>query len=558
MPTKRALGPVAMVLVAAVLSSCSSSSGSKVLTVGSYQGKTGKYASVQDAVNHAKPGDWILIGPGDYHEVADAHGAQGSPDSGQIGGVYVTTSNLHIRGMDRNTVVIDGTKPGSPQCSSNPADQNFGPVGSDGKALGRNGILIWKTNDTYVENLTVCNFLAGSGSSGNQVWWNGGDDSGQIGMSGYWGNYLTATSTYFGNETTASQYGIFSSNTAGPGVLDYLYASNMNDSGAYVGACQQQCNVTIDHSHFEWNALGYSGTNSGGAVVIENSEFNDNQDGLDTNTQIAGDAPAPQNGACPGAATSPITHTTSCWVFEHNNVHDNNNPNAPSSGGASAGPVGTGMTLSGGSNDTVMDNMFSNNGAWGLLVIPYADSNKPTNGQTCASGGGQTFPGLGCVIDPKGDNVTGNTFSHDGYFGNPSNSDYGQITLWAHEPSNCFSQNTAPDGSAPANLEQTQATCGTTTSAANTGGALLNQVLCDTHVGTCPAGAKYPPATGVQMHQLPGNLPSMPNPCQNVPRNSWCPNRADSSSAPAGLIIGALVLTGFVARRHRVSRRSQG
>ena len=554
MTAKRALGPVAILLVAAVLTSCSSSGSSsgKVLTVGSYHGLAGKYPSVQAAVDHAKPGNWILIGPGDYHEVADAHGAQGSPHAGQIGGVYVTTPNLHIRGMDRNQVVIDGTRAGAPRCSSAPADQNFGPVGSDGKALGRNGVLVWKANDDYVENLTVCNFLAGAGASGNQVWWDGGNDSGAIGMSGYWGNYLTATSTFFRDETTASQYGIFANNAAGPAGLDYLYASNMNDSGVYVGACLQVCNVTIDHSHFEWNALGYSGTNSGGAVVIENSEFNDNQDGLDTNTQIAGDAPAPQNGACPNGAVSPITHTHSCWVFEHNRVHDNNNPNAPSSGGAAAGPVGTGMTLSGGSNDTVMDNTFYNNGAWGILVIPYADSNQPTNGQTCASGGGQPFPGLGCVIDPKGNTVTGNTFSHNGYFGNPSNSDFGQITLWAHEPANCYSRNTAPDGSAPSNLEQIQPACGPITTASNTGGALLDQVLCDTHVGSCPAGAKYPAPTGVLMHPLPNDLASMPNPCQGVPKSAWCPNgspAAGLSAGTPGIILIPLVAVGYVARR---------
>ena len=101
--------------------------------------------------------------------------------------------------------------------------------------------------------------------------------------------------------------------------------------------------------------------------MIENSQFDNNQDGFDTNTQIAGDPPAPQNGACPDGGTSPITHTHSCWVFMHNYVHDNNNPNVPEAGTAAPGPTGTGMTLSGGRNDTVMDNTFSNNGAWGFL-----------------------------------------------------------------------------------------------------------------------------------------------------------------------------------------------
>lgn len=513
-------------LLAAVLTSCGSSSShssaGSVLTVGTYKGIKGQYSTIQDAVDHAKPGAWILVAPGDYHETADAHGAQGSPDAGQIGGVYITKPSLHIRGMNRNTVVVDGTKTGAPQCSTNPADQNYGPTGSDGKPLGRNGILIWKADNVTVDNLTVCNFLAGTGNSGNQIWWDGGADSGTIGMRGYWGSYLTATSTFFQNEDSGAKYGIFAGNAAGPAELDHLYASNMNDSGSYVGACQQVCDVTIDRSWFQYNALGYSGTNSGGAVVIQNSEFDHNQDGLDTNTQVAGDAPAPQNGSCPEGAKSQITNTTSCWVFRDNVVHDNNNADVPSSGGAAAGPVGTGMTVSGGTNDTVTGNQFYDNGAWGILFIPYADSNQPSNGQTCTGGGGKQYTGLGCVLDPKGDALLSNTFNHNGYFANPSNSDYGQITLWGQEPSNCYRDNTAPSGSAPPNLEQIQPTCGVTTTAGNTGGDLLAQVLCDTHVGSCPAGANYPQRSAVVMRPLPTNLPTMTNPCAGVPSTSWC------------------------------------
>jgi hypothetical protein len=291
----------------------------------------------------------------------------------------------------------------------------------------------------------------------------------------------------------------------------------------YVGACLQVCDVTIDHAWMEYSALGYSGTNSGGAVVIEHSQFDNNKDGLDTNTQINGDPPAPQNGACPGNALSPITHTHSCWVFVHNSVHDNNNPNTPQAGSAAAGPTGTGMTVSGGRNDTVVDNTFSGNGAWGVLFVPYPDSNPPELGQTCQGTGGVPLTGLGCVYDPEADALLHNTFSHNGFFGNPSNADFGQITIAANEPQNCYSGNTTPVGSAPADLEHAQPVCGRPTTASNTGGPLLGQVLCDTGFGSCPPGAAYPQTTGVVMHPLPANLASMPNPCQGVPANAWCP-----------------------------------
>src|ERR1700680_4447717 len=81
-----------------------------VLRVGSYRGTSGQFQTIQAAVNAAQPGDWILIGPGDYHE----HGALND-------GVLVTTPNIHIRGMDRNRVIVDGTLPGASACSSDPA-----------------------------------------------------------------------------------------------------------------------------------------------------------------------------------------------------------------------------------------------------------------------------------------------------------------------------------------------------------------------------------------------------------------------------------------------------
>jgi hypothetical protein len=43
----------------------------RVLRVGTLNGSVGDYATIQDAVDAAEPGDWILIAPGDYHERGD-------------------------------------------------------------------------------------------------------------------------------------------------------------------------------------------------------------------------------------------------------------------------------------------------------------------------------------------------------------------------------------------------------------------------------------------------------------------------------------------------------
>jgi hypothetical protein len=343
-----------------------------------------------------------------------------------------------------------------------------------------------------------------------------------IGMHGYTGSYLTATSAFFGGNATADQYGIFSQDASRPASWNQIYRSNFNDSGAYVGACQQVCGITIDHAWMEYNALGYSGTNSGGAIVFENSQFDNNKDGFDTNTQINGDLPAPQKGACPDGAISPITHAHSRWVLMHNYFHDNNNPNVPSTGYAGAAPVGTGMTLSGGRNDTVMDNVFANNGGWGFLMVPFPDSSTREYNQSCSGTGGVQSGTFGCVYDPMGDALLHNTFTHNGFFGNLSNGDYGQITLDGGQPSTCYVGNTALNGSTPSDLEQSQPPCGVTTSAGNTGGPLLARVLCDFGSTACGPDMVYPKNTRVVMHPLPKGLPTMPDPCSGVPDNAWC------------------------------------
>ena len=141
-------------------------------------GHAGQYPTIQSAVDGARSGDWILVAPGDYHENDDTTGpASEYVSSGGFGGVYITKSNIHVRGMNRNSVIVDGTKPGATACSADPNDQTYGrtrlPVAQPD---GRNGIVVWKADRVSIDNLTVCNFLAGSEPSGNEIWWNGGAD----------------------------------------------------------------------------------------------------------------------------------------------------------------------------------------------------------------------------------------------------------------------------------------------------------------------------------------------------------------------------------------------
>ena len=172
----------------------------------------------------------------------------------------------------------------------------------------------------------------------------------------------------------------------------------MNDSGMYVGACKQACDVVIDHTWMENNALGYSGTNSGGTIVIENSQFDDNQDGLDTNTAIVGDPPARRTAPARRRHQPDHPHPLVLGIHAQQRPRQQQRRRARRRA-ARPGPIGTGMTVSGGRNDTVTGNKFSNNGAWGILFVPYPDEGTPVMGQTCAGQGGVEVPGLGCVLE---------------------------------------------------------------------------------------------------------------------------------------------------------------
>ena len=87
--------------------------GARVLLVGTYKGVRGQYESIQAAVNAARPGDWILVGPGDY-KTTSSRAPAGRTDT--PAGVLITTPRVYLRGMNRKTVIVDGTKSG-PACS---------------------------------------------------------------------------------------------------------------------------------------------------------------------------------------------------------------------------------------------------------------------------------------------------------------------------------------------------------------------------------------------------------------------------------------------------------
>ncbi len=424
--------------------------------------------------------------------------------------------------------------------------------------------MVWKADNVWVQNLTACNFLGGSGGdggTGNEIWWNGGAGSGTytkvvIGGHGYLGSYLNATSTWYdtGNgskkaaakaEVSAAEYGIFSSNWSG-GTWYNDYASNFNDSGYYIGACGPKCDQIVNHVWSEWNALGYSGSNSGGRLVVKNSQWDHNETGFSTNSQ-EGDNPPPQNGACPKGVKPQVKGAKTCWVFTHNYVHDNNTPNIPTAGLAGGGPVGTGVSISGGRNDTMMDNRIVHNDAWGLILVPFPGSGPP------CTGGVLVPPSYtACIWDSYGDAVLGNHFSGNGSWHNPTNGDFAVTSFFA-DPTDCFRANKDKKGltATPSNAQQAYPKCNGKTvppyDSNSQSAQFTEEVACDSTlylplVGKAPCSpSDHYPRTQYKkihngLHPLPpaSMLPTMPNPCKGVPKNPWCPGKNHGAAHGSG------------------------
>ena len=314
--------------------------------------------------------------PEEYPGVTEAVKAAASGDMISIApGVYheavlVKTPNLTIRGRDRNGVIMDG---------------NF---------TLSNAFEV-TANNVVLENMTARHYLS------NGFYWTG--------VNGYRGSYLTAYAN--------GDYGIYAY-TSVNGQFDHDYAAGQPDSGFYIGGCHP-CNALITEVLSEDNGLGYSGTNSGGNLVIRDSIWRNNFSGIAPNT-LDTEPMAPQDGT----------------TIIHNLVEDNNNYDAPAKV-LQLPTIGNGIVIGGGNDNIVKDNIVNGHLYYGILVVPNIDKN---------------------FWQPSGNIIEDNVVTNSGL------ADLGFSALSAND--NCFSGNTVSRTSPPF-LQSTHA-CGT--SGSHTGG----------------------------------------------------------------------------------------
>jgi hypothetical protein len=438
------------------------------------------FTTIQEAVNASSKGDWVLIESGEYDESVKVTHAQ---------------SGIYIRGMDRNKVIIDG------------------------QHSVANGIEIKKADNVWVENLTVRNFEFGKGCEveecGNDIWWNGGAGSGTIGAHGWFGSYLTAYDTGL-----HGGYGEFAGNEE-RGSLENVYASGFADSGFYIGACRE-CDATVNKAVMENNALGYSGSNSSGRLVIENSVFKHNLVGIAPNSENPGDGPPPLDGACDSfknTSPTPTFNTTKvkrCEILRNNLVEENGNFTVPTNGSTEVSIWGTGIELPGDYAVLVENNLIKNNPNDGVLGFEYPNPFAPP-----------AYEGT-IFFQLSANRISNNTFENNG-FNVPGNQFAGDVSLvsdfanlFGNAPestsfNNCASGNTFADATFPASIEGTWGCQHKTTPKPGGAGPAAEYLL------ERQGEIKLIKETATEEQPAPPEQPTMPNPCEGAPKNPLCP-----------------------------------
>jgi hypothetical protein len=350
----------------------------------------------------------------------------------------------------------------------------------------------------WVENLTVRNFDRRSredSGNGNEIWW-GEDKGSKILVHGWWGQYLTAYDTGL-----LGGYGLYASHSV-DGFFKHVYASGFNDSGLYVGACRD-CRALVQDALSERNALGWSSTNAGGHLIVENSTFRNNSVGIAPDSEPDTDKPPPQDGACNSASnraklpTFTSTQIDRCTIFRHNLIEDNGNISTPANSDILNAPWGEGVVLGGDYADLIEDNTIRDNPTFGVLVLERPDPFPPESDTVYFQSSGDR------VSDNK---LTGNATVQGTYDLGLEGGVFGT----QNSVNDCFSQNTFGTSS-PADIEGTWGCQNATTP--NGGISLFSEILALIQ----QSGARHQ-----RSQPAPHDQPTMPKPCKGVPRNSLC------------------------------------
>jgi hypothetical protein len=201
----------------------------------------------------------------------------------------------------------------------------------DGENARSNAIDV-EADGVTLENMSAHDFIE------NGFYWDG--------VSDYAGRYLTVWNV--------GLYGIYAISSRG-GIIEQSYVSGAADAAFYIGECNP-CDATVRNVTAVLSAVGYSGTNAGGNLIVEDSRWDRNSVGILPNSFDVGLQPPPQRGATfrrnvvSGSGTVPTPRATPLGGFH-----------------------GIGIGVLGGSDDIVEHNEVTGSARYGIAVFTAVD-----------------------------------------------------------------------------------------------------------------------------------------------------------------------------------------
>ncbi len=298
--------------VAATTAPAESTSAAPAGTTGA-PATTAPATTATEASATAGDDDSVRQVPGEYPTIQAAVDAAAEGDIVLIApGVYneavdVVTNDLTIRGLDRDGVILDG------------------------KLELDNGIRVLGATGVAVENLTAQNYTA------NGVFFTG--------TTGYRASYVTTYRT--------GDYGIYAFDSV-QGQIDNSHTVGSRDGGVYIGQCYP-CDALIFQVLSEHNGLGYSGTNSGGNLLIVSSTFRNNRAGL-----------------VPNSGSYELCYPSRETTIVGNLVYSNNQTDTPAIDVALLAQ-GNGILIAGGVRADIERNRVYDHNRTGVGLVPFLE-----------------------------------------------------------------------------------------------------------------------------------------------------------------------------------------
>lgn len=221
--------------------------------------------------------------------------------------VDVETDDVTIRGLDRDAVILDG------------------------RLELDNGIRVLGASGVAVENLTAQNY------TNNGVFW--------VSSTGYRASYVTTYRT--------GDYGIYAFDSV-KGQIEHSHTIGSRDAGVYIGQCYP-CDAVIDDVVASHNGLGYSGTNSGGNLLIVRSVWHNNRVGI-----------------VPNSGSYELCYPERETTIVGNLVYDNNQADTSAIDVALLAQ-GNGILVAGGIRNVIAKNRVDDHFRTGIGLVPYLE-----------------------------------------------------------------------------------------------------------------------------------------------------------------------------------------